>query len=1170
MAALLLIWTALSGCVSTQPSVIITITDGDTLEANEQIYLLFNDGTSATTEGQAGQSSITIGNPEGKTIVGAWVYDSVAGVSWVPEYSYGGYLDQNAVYISKLTETKPQIPAVYAIAKGKPTPNSTYGSGYYDVTFALYGAGENAPLVDGQTGVFAQTTDQVTFMDLDPKNAGSGTVTNGLASFTQNGFVTFQLKSSAIDPDDPKLSSIPFKLKTASGYIPIYSDTDLSSLSLSAGELSPSFDPSVTSYTVDVENEIKSLSVTAAVYDSQSSIAVNDAGVASGTASGAIDLAVGANEVEVVVTAEDGTEKTYTVTVNRAEPPYVPSSDATLSGLTVSVGTLSPAFDAAETTYHVDVANGVESVTVTPTVSDSKATVSVGDEEVASGTASEAIALAVGANEVEVVVTAEDGTEMTYTITVNRAEPPYVPSSDATLSSLSVSAGTLSPAFDADETTYHVDVANGIESVTVTPTVSDSKATVSVGGEAVDSGTASGAIALAVGANEVEVVVTAEDGTEKTYTVTVNRAEPPYVPSSDATLSGLSVSAGTLSPVFDADETTYHVDVANGIESVTVTPTVSDGKATVSVGDEEVASGTASGAIDLAVGANEVEVVVTAEDGTEMTYTITVNRAEPPYVPSSDATLSGLSVSAGTLSPVFDADETTYHVDVANGIESVTVTPTVSDGKATVSVGDEEVASGTASEAIALAVGANEVEVVVTAEDGTEMTYTITVNRAEPPYVPSSDATLSGLSVSAGTLSPAFDADETTYHVDVANGVESVTVTPTVSDGKATVSVGDEEVASGTASEAIALAVGANEVEVVVTAEDGTEMTYTVTVNRASAVSGGGSYAAAETIVSTNGTLNLPVGFSGQVSLDGELSIQIPSNATNRELKLTISKVLDAGPLLANNEVLASSIYEILKNFEDNFANPVTLTFVFDPSSLKEVQKPSVFYYDEAMKEWVEVGGLAEGNRISVDVDHFTKYAVLAVGGAGETEAEAEEVNFSDISGHWAEAAIRQAASLGIVQGYKDGTFKPAAIVTRAEFAVMLMNATGAAGEGMKLTFSDSASIGAWAKTAVAQALEAGIVTGYSDGTFRPDAPITRAEMAAMIAKTLTWNVDEQAATGFADDASIPSWARGAVTAIGQHGLMEGNEEGKFLADARATRAEAATVLLRMLAQRNS
>ena len=193
------------------------------------------------------------------------------------------------------------------------------------------------------------------------------------------------------------------------------------------------------------------------------------------------------------------------------------SSDASLRGLLISAGSLT--FDPARTSYAVAVAHEVESVQVTPTVNHAAATVAVNGAAVASGTPSGSIALSVGENAVEVVVTAEDGTTRTYRVTVTRRMK--TPSSDASLTGLLISAGSLT--FDPARTSYAVAVAHEVESVQVTPTVNHAGATVAVNGAAVASGTPSGSIALSVGENAVEVVVTAEDGATRTYRVTVTR-----------------------------------------------------------------------------------------------------------------------------------------------------------------------------------------------------------------------------------------------------------------------------------------------------------------------------------------------------------------------------------------------------------------------------------------------------------------------------------------------------------------------------------------------------------------------------------------------------------------------------------------------------------------------
>jgi hypothetical protein len=492
-------------------------------------------------------------------------------------------------------------------------------------------------------------------------------------------------------------------------------------------------------------------------------------------------------------------------------------------------------------------------------------------------------------------------------------------------------------------------------------------------------------------------------------------------------------------------------------------------------------------------------------------------------------------------------------VTIPNVSTSVSVTYTKSESHASVAVtGDTN-----------LSVGDNTVMVTVTAENGTTKAYTVVVTRAA-----SAAATLTS---TIGVVSTGGTANETITNIPNTTTLAALkaAITP------ATYATFEVYNANGT-TVATTLATGN---KVIVTAQNGTtKVTYTVTITP-STPSGGGSGSPTPTsdtpVTSTDGKLTLPTGKSGEVSLGDAVMISIPAGATGKELKLTIEKVLSTQNLLTDKDILVSPIYEILKNFLENFSKPVTLTFAFDKASLKSGQQPAVCYYDEVKKSWVKVGGTVNGDHIKVEVDHFTKFAVFAVDQASivppkdpSTDTK-PTINLSDISGHWAEAYIKQAVSSGIVTGYPDGTFKPNDSVTRAEFAVMLMNTWKPQGAGTSLTFTDTAKIGTWAQKAVAQAVQAGIIQGYEDGNFRPDAEITRSEMAVMIAKALGLPIEANAATGFADNKDIPAWAKDAVAAIKKHGLVEGKGSNAFDPIGKTTRAEAVTVLLKALAQKS-
>ncbi|MBR2860562.1 MAG: cadherin-like beta sandwich domain-containing protein [Clostridia bacterium] len=191
---------------------------------------------------------------------------------------------------------------------------------------------------------------------------------------------------------------------------------------------------------------------------------------------------------------------TYSVTV--AQPL---SSDATLKGLTVSGSTLTPAFSAGTTTYSIGtVPFSVSKLTVSASANHAGAKVSV------SGTS-----LSVGANTVTITVTAENGSKKTYKINVTRQQDPnYKASSNANLGTLNVSSGQLSPAFSPDKTEYIVYVPFEVTTFGITGTAQDKKA-VSVTSATIPE--------LSLGENKTSLTVTAEDGTKKTYTVTVMR-----------------------------------------------------------------------------------------------------------------------------------------------------------------------------------------------------------------------------------------------------------------------------------------------------------------------------------------------------------------------------------------------------------------------------------------------------------------------------------------------------------------------------------------------------------------------------------------------------------------------------------------------------------------------
>ncbi|WP_213413342.1 cadherin-like beta sandwich domain-containing protein, partial [Xylanibacillus composti] len=581
------------------------------------------------------------------------------------------------------------------------------------------------------------------------------------------------------------------------------SDADLSNLALSGGSLSPAFASSTITYTSSVGNEVNSLTVTPTVADSTATVTVNGTAVTSGSASDPIPLSVGDNPITVVVTAEDGTTKTYTVTVTRAA-----SSNADLSNLTLSAGSLSPAFASGTILYTSSVGNEVNSLTVTPTVADSTATVTVNGTAVTSGSASDPIPLNVGPNTIEVEVTAEDGTTTkTYTVTVTRAA-----NSNANLANLELSHGTLDPVFESSKNTYTANVGNDVAVLAVTPTVEAATSTITVNGLPVASG-ASQTVELEPGLNRLTVKVTAEDGTSKDYEIDIRRYS--------SLLNGLALSEGSLSPGFDPATASYQVSVTNSVYAVIVTPLPMDDTADIKVNGMTPTNGSVQ--VPLDVGTNKITVEVTALDLSSSLYTIQIKRF------SIDASLSSLTIHSGTLAPDFTPTVMHYSATVTNDVYALNVTPTAANLNAVITVNAAPVTSGSAI-AVPLEVGNNTITIAVVSEDGTtDEIYTLVVAREALRTV----ADLSALTVNSGALEPAFDPLHTEYSVTVESSVTSIAVTPAAADEKSSITINGQLADSGQPSAAIPLAYGSdNQVIIRVTAEDGSSKTYRITVTR--------------------------------------------------------------------------------------------------------------------------------------------------------------------------------------------------------------------------------------------------------------------------------------------------------------------------------------------------
>lgn len=167
--------------------------------------------------------------------------------------------------------------------------------------------------------------------------------------------------------------------------------------------------------------------------------------------------------------------------------------------------------------------------------------------------------------------------------------------------------------------------------------------------------------------------------------------------------------------------------------------------------------------------------------------------------------------------------------------------------------------------------------------------------------------------------------------------------------------------------------------------------------------------------------------------------------------------------------------------------------------------------------------------------------------------------SFNDLGAYkWAEPSIQNMALNGFVGGFKDGSFKPEATLSRAELVSIINKMNG---------FTDEASISFkdvtekhWAYKEINRAVQAGYVSGFSDGTFRPNDPVTREQIATILNNL--YHLENAAVSNPIKDLNkVSSWAVQSVVNVVANGIMGGYPDGTFGSKGKITRAEGAVAL---------
>lgn len=835
--------------------------------------------------------------------------------------------------------------------------------------------------------------------------------------------------------------------------IATYSGYYLSDMAFGGVVLTPAFDSYTRTYVATVPSGSSTVALTAIAEMPGATLKVNGVAAVSGIPK-TLELAYGDNTINVVATGNNGQTRQYTTVIHRI------SNDADLTGLSIGGATLSPGFQKNVMEYQTVVDLNTSTVNLQATRSDSNTVMKVNGEAYTNNT-SKAIALAAGANVVTVGLTAEEGNSKTYTITIYRE--------DATLSGLTLektddSEVALSPSFNKNTMEYGAVVDSDVVSVELISSKTDANAVLKLNGSVINSGE-SQTINLVSGANRQTILVTAPSGAVKTYVLNVIRKE--QLP---------AVAPAQPIVVDDADDNRYFElppVVATGNYSFEVDKAITD--AFIDLGAPVGDALSISAQLNFSVKDNGNQIAdIKIPEG------VTVRAAGGN---SWDGALGLPEIKSST------------QADLGGGTANKIVE---------VGMPDFELSFDKPVRILLPGMAGKTVKWYRTGTAATEITKVLSAD-TEATAIAELDASNREGKVTVGSDLVIW----TTHFTEFV----AFTPAPASSGGRSSGGGGGGGGASGAD-----IVVKTNETSIL----NLDNLTVTFEPN---------------TYISEFQAAANKVGYSFSPFKTGQRQLSNIFNLT-KNVDGAVDKPMRVEFLLKMKDV--------------KLVNERVAMFYLDTKTNKWFEHKDTIF-DPAT------------GKVSAMTKLFTEYAVIAVSDVAVVQEPvaqgAVSVALTDIAGHWAVENIKKLVDRKAIFGNPDGTFQPDKQITRAEFVAILVKALNLNGATDK-SYKDLN--GHWAAGVMQVAIANGVVTGYEDGTIRPDALITREQMAVMIAKAskLSSEINEQR---FSDQSEIAEWARMYVLAAVKKGIISGYSDNTFKPQNLASKAEAVTMIIRSI-----
>ncbi len=350
------------------------------------------------------------------------------------------------------------------------------------------------------------------------------------------------------------------------------------------------------------------------------------------------------------------------------------------------------------------------------------------------------------------------------------------------LSSLSVSEGTLNPAFNKNTTSYTV---TNVSSSTINISAKAEASSASV--------TGTGEKTLKYGTNDFTITVTAENGIKKTYSIKVYRSDNR---DKTNTLSSLSIDGFSISPKFDKNTTNYTLKVKKDVTSIKINASLESSKSSF-------VKNYGPRTVNLDLGENTILIQVISEAEGIKKYTIKVTREDDR---STNNYLKSLNVDVGNLK--FDKKTLNYSFTVPNDTTSIKVTAQAEDVKSKI----DGVKSYNLKE------GLNKITITVTAENGSTRKYTLQVTRIVKEIKKEVNNKLDKLDIENYQIS--FDPENTVYNLTIENETKLNINFKAQDESSSVVVNGNDNLKNGSV------------IKVVVTGVDGSTKEYTINISK--------------------------------------------------------------------------------------------------------------------------------------------------------------------------------------------------------------------------------------------------------------------------------------------------------------------------------------------------